>query len=266
MAIRLIASDLDDTLLTPDLTISQGNQKALKAAAEMGVQIVLATGRMVQSTIPYAEKLGIEGIIILSYNGALVYSVGEAKVFDASPLSLVAAKRVIKRFLDYEFMINVYYDDRLYQEKETPQGRDYARIAGVEPILVHQDLRDFLPGSPHKVLGMGQPDVLDKIQPLLAEEFRNEISFTRSKPWYLEALQWGLSKGTALERLANKLSIGRDEVMAIGDAPNDVEMLSWAGTGVAMGNGHSAALDAADVVAPDHREDGVAWAVQRFVL
>lgn len=266
MAIRLIALDLDDTLLTPELSISPGNRQALATAAENGVRIVLATGRMVQSTLPFAEMLGLKDIICLCYNGALVQTVSDGKVLDASPVSLDAAKRVIGRFIDHGFAVNVYHNDKLYQEKETPRGREYARIAGVEPTIVHQDLRMFLSGPPHKVLGMSQPEILDEIQPILAKEFEGEVFFTRSKPGYLEALQWGLSKGAALERLACKLGLRQEEVMAVGDAPNDMEMLSWAGVGVAMGNGHPTALKVADVIAPDHREDGVAWAVRKYVM
>ena len=266
MAIQLIALDLDDTLLTPDLRISIKNREALLEAAKKGVNVVLATGRMYRSALVYAKELGIDDLIILGYNGALVRAFRDGKDWDSSPVPLEVARRVMTRLMDHGIVMNVYYDDCLFQRVETQEGREYARISGVEPIVVNRDLREFLPGPPHKILGMTKPEVLDRIQPELEEEFNGEVYFTRSKPGYLEVLQLGLSKGAALERLVTKLGLGRDQVMAIGDALNDVEMLEWAGIGVAVANAHPKALSVADVVAPDHREDGVAWAIKRYVL
>jgi Cof subfamily protein (haloacid dehalogenase superfamily) len=266
MDIKLIALDLDDTLLTPDLRISDRNREALLGAAQKGVVVVLATGRMYRSALVYAKDLGIEDLIILGYNGALVRAVRDEKDWDASPVPIEVARRVMTRLMDNDIVMNVYYNDCLFQREETPEGREYARISGVEPIIVRKDLREFLAGPPHKILGMTRPEVLDRIQPELEEEFNGEVYFTRSKPGFLEVLQSGLSKGAALERLSNRLSLGREKVMAIGDALNDVEMLQWAGIGVAVANAHPKALAAANVIAPDHREDGVAWAIKHYVL
>ncbi|HEX2955055.1 MAG TPA: Cof-type HAD-IIB family hydrolase [Bacillota bacterium] len=265
MTIRFIAMDLDDTLLTPELTISAENRRAILAAAGHGVKVAIATGRMYQSAKKFAEQFDFD-MICLCYNGALIKTSRSGKVLDFNPLKLPAAKRIMTRFMENDLTMNVYFNDQLYQREPTPEGLHYAKMSKVQPVYVGKDLREFLTEAPHKVLGMGDPGKLDKIQPILEKEFAGEVFLTRSKPGYLEALNWGLSKGWALQRLTAKMGISADEVMTIGDAPNDLEMLEWAGVGVAVANAHPDALQAADWVAPDYRENGVAAAIERFVL
>jgi Cof subfamily protein (haloacid dehalogenase superfamily) len=265
MSIRLIAMDLDDTLLTPELTISRENCRAIKEAAGRGVNVVIATGRMFRATKIFADQFDFD-MICLCYNGALIKTSQSGKVLGCDSVPLPAAKRILKRFLDYGLAINAYCDDRLYQREPTPDGLNYARMSKVQPIYAGKDLHEYISEAPHKVLGMKDPEELDRIQPVLEKEFAGEVYLTRSKPNYLEGLKWGLSKGYALERLTAKMGIARDEVMTIGDAPNDREMLEWAGVGVAVGNAHPDALRVANWVAPDYRENGVAAAIERFVL
>lgn len=265
MAIRMIALDLDDTFLQPDLSISERNRRAVLESAAQGVTIVIATGRMYRSAKPFADMLGLD-IACICYNGALVKTSRSGRVLDADPVPVSSAKRIMSRFMDLDFKINAYVDDQLFMKEETPEGIRYGQIAGVQPIYVGQDLRDWLTDPPYKVLGIADPERLDQIQPQLEKEFEGEVYLTRSKPNYLEALHWGLQKGSSLERLATKMGIAAHEVLAVGDAPNDREMLEWAGTGVAVANAHPFALEAADWVAPDHRDDGVAQAIERFVL
>lgn len=265
MAIRMIAMDLDDTLLTPELTISAGNRRAILAAARRGVAVVIATGRMFQATKIFADQLDLD-MICLCYNGALIKTSRSGQVLYTDPVPLSAAKQVAKRFFDYDLKINIYLQDKLYQREPTPEGLLYAQLSKVEPIFVGRDLHAWLDEAPHKVLGIGNPEKLDVIQPVLEKEFAGKVHLTRSKPNYLEGLDWGLSKGAALAGLTAKMGIDPGEVMTIGDAPNDREMLKWAGTGVAVGNAHPLALQVADWVAPDYREDGVAAAIERFVL
>ncbi|HPT67461.1 MAG TPA: Cof-type HAD-IIB family hydrolase [Bacillota bacterium] len=265
MMIRMLAMDLDDTLLAPDLSISPRNRRAIQEAAARGVTVVFATGRMYQSTLAFTNLFDFD-IICLCYNGALVKSSKTKKIWDAWPLPLPAAKKAIACFKEQGLKINVYLDDELYMEEMTPEGMRYARMAKVQPHCTGRDLREILWEAPHKVLGIGEPKLLDAIQPRLAGQWTGEVFLTRSKPYYLEALAPGLSKGAALSRLAAKLGIAREEVMAIGDAPNDLEMIRWAGIGVAMQNGHAETIKAADCVAPNHWEDGVAWTVEKYII
>lgn len=263
--IRMLAVDLDDTLLAPDLSISVRNRQAICQAAERGVTIVFATGRMYQSTRAFTDQFDPE-IICLCYNGALVKSAKSEKVWDAVPLSLSAAEKTIAYFKEQGLVVNLYFDDELYMETETLEGSRYAGTINVHPHYTGEDLRGVLRGPPHKVLGIGDPQRLDAIQSLLSEQLAGEAFLTRSKPHYLEALSPALSKGAALARLAAKLGIKREEVMAVGDAPNDLEMICWAGLGVAMQNGHADVIKAADRVAPNHWEDGVARVIEEYIL
>ncbi|MCL6589700.1 MAG: Cof-type HAD-IIB family hydrolase [Firmicutes bacterium] len=262
--IRCIAMDLDDTLLDDDLTISLENRTAIQKAGQLGVKIILASGRMAQSMRPYSQELNLDQPVI-AYNGALVYDVITGQALDHHPVPRELALELIPIIRGAGIHLNVYLKDELYMEELTDWGRKYAANCSVSPRLV-RDLRRLVTEGPHKMLAIGTISEIERLQARLEEHFRGQLDFTRSKPNYLEILGPGVSKGSALQRLVTRWGIDRSEVIAIGDAPNDLEMITWAGIGVAMGNAVDQVKERAGFIAPDNNHHAVAEVIQRFVL
>lgn len=263
MAIRLVAIDVDDTLITDEQVIAPACQQALQEAMDQGVTVVLATGRMFQATVPYAKELGLEGPLIL-YNGALIQTVA-AEVIDHQPVPLDITREIIKLCKEHHLHLNVYLDDVLYVAEKNEHAEYYEKMIGVSAQVVG-DLQKFVTKEPTKLLIVGYEDELVPWRERLTKEYAGKLEITRSKPRYIEIMKAGISKGSALKTLAGKLGIDRAEVMAIGDSFNDISMLEWAGIGVAVGNAPDAVKAKADWVAPSNQEDGVAEALRRFIL
>lgn len=263
--IRCIAMDLDDTLLGSDLRISEKNQSAIRIAVEKGIKVLLASGRMVQSMKPYARALELD-VPLIAYNGAIIQEAVSGQILYHNPVPSSLAIELVSLFRSRSIHLNAYLHDQLYMETLSEWGKRYAANAGVTPYPVDNLIPLLKESSPHKMLGLAEVDEIESIQQFLQEKFGERLIFTRSKPTYLEILAPGVSKGNALKEITRNWGFGPDEVMAIGDAPNDISMVEWAGVGVAIGNSVSELKEVATIVVADHDHDGVAEAIHRMVL
>ncbi len=261
--IRCIAIDLDDTLLQDDLSISVADENAVRRAIEHGVKIVLASGRMLESMQPYIRKLGID-LPVIAYNGAVIQEPLSGKTLYCHPVPQELAARVIPIFQAANIHLNLYLHGRLYIRDKTKWSEQYAASAGVTPHPAG-DLLKILTDSPPKLLGIAEPDEINRMHQYLQQEFAAVLDFTKSKPNYLEILAAGVSKGRALEFLARKWGYEPNQIMAIGDAPNDLSMISWAGMGVAIGNAIDAVKQQADLIVSDNNHHGVAEAIDQVL-
>ncbi|MGE5581180.1 MAG: Cof-type HAD-IIB family hydrolase [Bacillota bacterium] len=261
--IRCIAMDLDDTLLKSDLTISAKDQAAIREAIKRGIKVLLASGRMVQSMKPYARMLGLD-VPLIAYNGAIIQEAVSGKILYHRPVPKDLAVKLVTIFREAKIHLNVYLNDELYMDELTEWGIKYCQNAGVTPHPVG-DVLPYLKES-HKLLGVDEIEKIDRIQQKLRRDFGDSLQFVKSKPTYLEILAPGVSKGLALQEVAATWGLNRSEVMAIGDAPNDMSMISWAGVGVAIGNARDEVKRGADLVVADHDHDGVAEAINKALF
>lgn len=262
--IRCIAMDLDDTLLRDDLSISTENQNAIHQALDRGIKIVLASGRMVASMHSYAVELGID-MPLIAYNGAMVQEAVSGETLYHKPVTREVALQVIPIFQELNFHLNVYLNERLYVKQWDHWSEQYQASAGVTPHPAG-DLLNILTGAPTKMLGIGTVTEIEKMRKDLERRFGSQLDYTRSKPNYLEILAPGVSKSDALQFLVKKWGFDRNEVLAIGDAPNDLAMILWAGIGVAMANAVPSVREQADIVVSDNNHHGVAEAIRKFAL
>lgn len=262
--IRCVGIDLDDTLLQSDLTISPKDKSAIRKAVEKGVKVLLASGRMVQSMQPYVHELGLN-VPVIAYNGAIIQEVLSGMILYHCPVPLEEARLMVPIFREAGIHLNVYLNDELYVDELTTWGRKYAVNAGVTPRPVG-DLLKYIKEPPHKLLAAGEIDLIDQFRTRLEEEFEGRLQFVKSKPNYLEILAPGVSKGEALRELTTGWGMNRNEVMAIGDAPNDLSMIAWAGAGVAIGNADPLVKEKATLIVADHDHNGVAEALEELVL
>jgi Cof subfamily protein (haloacid dehalogenase superfamily) len=260
--IRLVAIDVDDTLITDELTIPQATSQAIAKALAKGVEVTLATGRMYRSALPYAVELNLTGPLI-AYNGAMIKTVAGEELYHC-PIPAETVRDLASFCQDQQLTLQVYIDDVLYVEEINEYVDYYMSIASVPAIPVGP-LNDFIAKGSTKALVVGQPSLLDKVQPQLAEAFGGLIEVVRSKPAYIEMTRRGISKAHALEQLAQRYGLSRDQIMAIGDSFNDLEMIRYAGIGVAVANAAPQVKEAADYVTLSNEEAGVAEALIRFL-
>ena len=265
MTIRLVAMDLDDTLLRDDWTISPRVVKAIQKAQAQGVKMTIATGRMPISTRPYAVQLGLD-VPVITYHGAMIQQVLSGDIIFRRVIPSALASEIVQDVADRGVYAQVYLKDRVITAELNTWSHEYARIASV--CIEEADLSILLAQEPEgveKILLMGEEADLDQLAPLLRHCY-GEKYITKSKPCFLEITDGSVNKGVALAALAERFGIHQSEVMAIGDSFNDLEMIKYAGVGVAMGNAHPEIQDQADLITASNQEDGVAEAIERYVL
>lgn len=261
---KLIAVDLDDTLLSKDFQLTGRVKEAIAAVRAAGVQFTISTGRMYRSAVPFARELGID-IPLITYQGALVKNSLSGEVLLYRPLPLVYAREIIARIHQLGYHLNGYLDDRLFVERDTPEGRRYAAIAGVEAEVV-RDLLKFLDRDPTKVLTISEEPLLDRLSAELTPLYEGKVHIVKSKPHFLEFSHPQATKGDALAYLAGYFGVKREEIMAVGDSYNDLEMLEYAGLGVVVANAREDVKKRAGYVASAPNGDGVVEALEKFVL
>ncbi len=266
MEIKMIALDLDDTLLDSELNISPACVGAIQAARQKGVIITLSTGRMFRSALPYAQILGID-VPIITYQGAWVKNSLSSEVLYYQPVDRGFARQTMNYFRDQGVHFHSYYNDELCIESRSPEADDYARLAGVKAQL-YEDLTAALDDfDTLKIMAVSynEPHLL-AMEKELKEKFDQQLYITRSKPFYLEVMDRSVGKARALEMIAGHYGIKSSQVMAVGDSFNDLDMIKWAGLGVAMGNAIEEVKEVADFVTCSNDEEGVTEALQRFIL
>lgn len=269
--IKLLVVDIDGTIAGKSNNIREPVKQAIFAAQSRGVQVAVATGRMYRSALRFHRDIG-STLPLISYQGAWIQDPASQKMLRHQPLSKQTALELLEHFEESHLRsllsVNFYINDQLYVPEITAATRLYAQRSGIQPIAI-TDLRRDIPGEPTKVLALcDNPGVLDGLLSSMRERYTPaELYLTRSVATFFEATHPLVNKGAAVQYIAEDLlGLQPENVMAIGDNFNDVEMISYAGLGVAMGNAPSEVKAGANWVAPDVEEDGVAEAIAKFIL
>ena len=262
--VRLIAMDMDDTLLNSQLEISSRTRQALAKARRQGVAVTIATGRMFRSAWPYAQSLELT-VPLITYNGALIKSAVTGNVDLHTPVPLAKAVEVLRLCRQHGWYIQTYVDDELYVREMDRYAREYSDLSGVEAIALGDKLYEP-EQAPTKMLAMAEPEEVVRMEAFFRRHFAGTLNIARSKPTYLEITDPAVNKGVALSRLADSLGIEQHQVMAFGDSGNDWEMVRYAGWGVAMGNAGDPIKAVARLVTASNDEDGIAKVLEEYVL
>lgn len=264
MAVKLIAFDMDDTLLLDDRTIGQRTLRALRAAHEQGVKIVPATGRGKHSMWNYVEEIGVADAAICT-NGAQVYDAQGNPVLE-SPIPLDIARRIAHFAKENGWYVQGYSATDYYFEKETDESRLYASLAGHQGLAVG-DLESYIQEPPFKMLFVETDmEKMKKLKEAAIPLFSSEVCLFVSKPFYLEITAPAATKGAAVLALAQHYGLLPSETMCFGDSGNDLSMIDCAGVGVVMGNATDDVKAHADLIAPTNQEEGVAQVIEQYVL
>ena len=261
--IKLIALDLDDTLLMPDCTIPEEAISVLRTAAAHGVRSVIATGRSFPSARLYAAQISSDCPIVC-YNGSVAASASGELLF-SSLLEPALMHRVAVFCKNQGLYLQMYSNDKIVIEKDCREFRMDPDSKITDFVALGDLTRADLQPSP-KMMILDTPERLSEIRPLLEAQFGSELHFATSKEFLLEIMPKNISKSKTLSILSSQLGIAREEVMACGDNTNDMEMLNWAGIGVAVANAVKPLKDIADYVARSERSFGVIEAVERFAI
>lgn len=261
---KLVAIDLDGTLLTDELTISPKTITAIQQAAAAGTIVTIATGRMFASAKLIAEQLDIN-VPLITYQGALIKDVHEKEVIYERYISPQIAQTLVEISRERNIHLQVYQDDMLYGAEDNEKLRTYAEKVNV-PYKVEPDLAKLAQKGMTKLLFIEDPLMLDELQAELETLFGDKAHIAKSKKHYLEITHPEANKGSALLALADKLGIAQSEIIGIGDNHNDFELVAKAGLGVAMGNAVQEVKDIADYTTCSNNEEGVLHVLEKFVL
>lgn len=259
---ELVALDLDYTFLNDAHAIPPRNLAAVHKCSELGVKVVITSGRMFRSTMKYVRAIGLETPAI-TYNGAYVKQESTGQVLLSETLDAEVAISLVDYCAAHDLNLNYYLDDTLYVAKATPWGELYSQRTGV-PLTPVGDLRKLTNRAPTKVLIVAEPELILKLKNELSPIYADRSYITISNVEYLEFIPKGVDKGKALAVVANFYGIPRENVIVFGDADNDVPMIAWAGLGVAMANAQPDAIAAADRIAPRYDDDGVAVVLEEI--
>ena len=261
---KLVANDLDDTLLTDDRRITAATKAALTEAASRGTVITLATGRMYASASAVARELGIN-VPLITYQGALVKNALVGKVLYERNLPEAIALDLLDYCLQNELHLQGYVDDRLYAREDNDKIKAYCELSKI-PYTIAPDFERIIRQPQTKMLIIDEPDKLDIIADELRAKYRAGAHITKSKPHFLEIMHPEGTKGHALRFLAEYYGCSLAETIAIGDSWNDHDMIEVAGLGVAMANAVDSLKQVADYVTDSNNDDGVKAVIDRFIV
>lgn len=258
--IALIALDLDDTLLRSDLSISEANRLALQAAENDGIELVLASGRSYAAMESYVRFLGLgrPGNFLICSNGAEILEAESGIIVERLMLSEAFCHEIAGVIEAHGFQWQVYMDGKIHCSELNPWAFLDERLSGQTAVKADSKESLFKNGQIKFVIP-GEADRIASLYAELAEFYSGAAEVVTSKPYFLEILPLGADKGSALYRLASRLKIPMENVMAIGDAMNDLSMLKTAGWGCAPANAIDEVKAVARVVSEKtNEEDAVA--------
>jgi Cof subfamily protein (haloacid dehalogenase superfamily) len=235
----------------------------LEATRAAGIHVVLVTGRMFQSVRPYALEAELHDPVVC-YQGAVVAEPVSGKWLRHVPITLELAREAIAALQHEGFALNCYVDDELYVASVTPGARRYADFQHLE-LHVVGDLLEWLDRPPTKLVVIDEPEVLDALKQRMLERFDGRLYISKSLPYFLEFASPDVTKAAGLDFVSERLGFTRERTVAFGDGENDVELVAWAGYGVAVANAHDRVKEIANFVCPSVDEEGVAQVLEAFL-
>jgi Cof subfamily protein (haloacid dehalogenase superfamily) len=236
---------------------------ALRATHAAGIHVVLVTGRMFRASRPYAFQAGLDDPLVC-YQGAVVAEPISGRWLRHEPIPLELARETIAAVNDAGFGLNCYVDDELYVAEITPQAREYADFQHLELHPVG-DLLAWLREPPTKLVVIEDPEVLDGLKQRMLSRFDGRLYISKSLPYFLEFASPDVTKAAGLEFVAEHVGFTREQTIAFGDGENDIELVDWAGYGIAVANAHEQVKKVADFVCPSVDEQGVAQVLEAFL-
>lgn len=264
--IKLIAIDVDGTLLNRKHEISEENKKWIKIATQKGAILTLASGRPINGLFDVFKQLEIDpkNHYLMGFNGAVIAQAIDHAILFERTIDLEVAKSILKHL--EQFPVTPILSRKHELIVSNPNGynvQDEAKMNAMELKIV-DNLADYIDYQPNKILVSADPSVIDQYRDAMQAPFIDRVDFVKSASFYLEIIVKDTHKGSSLEYLAHKLNIRQEDVMAIGDNYNDLSMIEYAGLGVAMGQADAFIKDKAQFISLTNDENGVAHALKQI--
>ncbi|CAN5451095.1 Cof-type HAD-IIB family hydrolase [soil metagenome] len=263
--IKLVAIDLDGTLLTSAKQVSERTVRALRCLPDSGVKVVIASARPPRSVKPIYRALGLDTLQI-NYNGALIWDEPKRRAMFHLPMSGHLVREIIDRAraMFDEVLVSCEVLDRWFTDRDDhSHTTETGKLFKPDAVCT---LDEFCDRPITKLMLLGDPKMLLKLIPALEEEFGQIVTILHADDDLIQIMDKRVSKAVALKRVAATYRIETEQIMAIGDAPNDVGMLQLAGVAIAMDNAHKLVKNEADWIAPSNDDHGVHAALVRYGL
>lgn len=266
MSYKMIVLDMDDTLLTSDHTISPKTKAALLDVQERGHKVVLASGRPTYAMWDAAKELELAkyGSYILSFNGASIINCETNEEIFSSTLPPETVAHLHDISVREEIAIHTYVGNEIVTDQPNPYTDIEGELTGM-PVIHVDDFKAAVTSPVVKCLMLADGDTLAPIETKLQVELEGKLAVARSKPFFLEFTEAGVTKGTSLAFLAEHVGVEQAHVIACGDGNNDLTMIEWAGLGVAMGNANETVKGKADFITKSNNEDGIAHVIETYM-
>jgi len=264
LSYKLVAIDLDGTLLSDEKVIPDSTVELISEAYKRGVAFTIATGRMSRGALRYAEQLGIN-IPIITYNGAIIRSPMSGCVYREHKVPASGAVQAVTLLKDQPVLRYIFLGDEVYTDTRHDWTDRYADLLGVEMNFVG-DVLDILSEDPTMLVFMVPVMKAVELTEVLKNGLDSQVRITNSTEWFLDVLSAKASKGLALKQLAEHLGIAREDVVAIGDNLNDIEMVEYAGLGVAVANASDGLKNIADYVTERPLAEGIEEVITKYIF
>ena len=273
MKYKLICTDMDGTLLNDNKVISEKNKEAIKKACDMGVKVAVCTGRIFTSADFFADLLGVK-IPVIASNGAYIREKDENIVVYKSLLGYEKSIQALKVMKKYGIYPHFYTTDTIFTEKLIYSSIFYTKVNETLPEgkkvkieMVNDWEKVLFENKDYIMKAVGVDEDEEKIKKVKQELRRNyDLEVVSSHRTNFEIMNKGVSKGSAVGILADFYGIKTEEIITFGDSENDLSMIKHAGLGIVMGNGDEEVKKYADYITDTNENDGVAKAIEKFVL
>jgi Cof subfamily protein (haloacid dehalogenase superfamily) len=262
---KLVAFDLDGTLIGRDLKLSTRVREAISRMQSAGIEGCLITGRMYRATLPFARDLGFDAPLVC-YQGAAIIDPATDDILQHVALDNAVVRELIASTEPAGLHLQLYRNDEYYCESRNRFSELYASIAKTEPVVVPSLRETFAYSDATKAVVVADATDADRCAERLGRQLVGRAYVTRSLPEFVEILDPSVDKGCALRFVASRLGVELQDVVAIGDSWNDAPLLRAAGFGVAMGSAPAELREIAQATVGDVMHDGVAEALEKYVL
>ena len=264
MQYKMIAIDMDGTLLTPELKISRETIDTVRKVIDQGVIVTLSTGRMYTAALPFALELQLD-VPLITCNGALIKCARTGREYNKKTISKEHCMEMLEYCISSDLHTSLYKDDEIYTSASY-NLHIHEKIDKSEPKVI-DDIKSAVDDNIIKIMMSSKnKSALEYHSETIYKSYKDILNVYFSLPWFTEAVHKEANKRHALQYLSKHFGIKKEEVIAIGDNFNDMDMIQYAGLGVAMGNSPEYLKKSADYVTLSNDEDGVRHVLEKFIL
>ncbi|WP_436853767.1 Cof-type HAD-IIB family hydrolase [Staphylococcus caeli] len=263
---KMIVMDMDDTLMNEENQMSPETESYLLEVQEKGYRVVLASGRPTEGMLPTAKLLKLDGFqsYVISYNGGKTVNVATEIVEKSRGITKTDFDAIVDFCREHQLFVLTYHEGQIIFEGDHEYMNIESELTGL-PMKRVDDIKAYIQSDVPKVMGVDYVPTISKLQTELDGHFNEAVDVTTSKPFFLEFMAKGVSKGNAVTALCEELDIKLSEVIAFGDSSNDISMLSVVGHAVAMGNANDKVKAVADEVTLSNGDNGIPHTLKQIL-